>query len=60
MTVQSYTRPQAPCDDWTAAEWLEYRDRQAAACERFGEPWASNVGRALVHMAEVRAAKASA
>lgn len=44
-------------DDWGVAEWEQYRAQQAAAVERFGEPWASNIGRALVAMADYHLAR---
>ena len=43
-------------DEWSIEQWQEYRDRHAAACERWPE-WANNVGRACVAMADARLAR---
>lgn len=45
-------RPTPPWRSWTAEQWQVYRAHQVAAVERFGEPWATNVGRSLVTMAD--------
>jgi hypothetical protein len=43
--------------DWTTEQWETYRAAQVAACARFGEPWATNVGRALVALADRQLAR---
>lgn len=49
----SHQREAPPWKSWTREQWQEYRDRQAAACERPGwEKWAEMTGRTLVKMAD--------
>ena len=46
-----------PWKRWDLVTWLEYREDQLWAIERFGEPWASRIGTPLVARANHYIAK---